>query len=123
MWKQSERINIKNGKMNIASFSFQTLDWSSMPREEHKGETGIAYWQIKMMNDIRVRMVEYSPGYKADHWCKKGHVLHCIEGEMETKLEDGRIMKLTAGMTYFVGDNNEAHQSSTSAGCKLFIVD
>lgn len=109
--------------MNIPSFSFQTLDWSSVPKEEHKGETGVAYWQIKMMNDIRVRMVEYSPGYKSDHWCNKGHVLHCLEGEMYTKLKDGRMMKLTAGMTYFVGDNNEAHQSSTLTGCKLFIVD
>lgn len=109
--------------MNIPSFSFQTLDWSSVPKEEHKGETGLAYWQIKMMNEIRIRMVEYSPGYKSDHWCNKGHVLHCLEGEMYTKLKDGRMMKLTAGMTYFVGDNNEAHQSSTLTGCKLFIVD
>lgn len=109
--------------MTIASFSFETSDWQNIPTEEHKGETGIAYWRIKMMNNIRVRMVEYSPGYKADHWCRKGHVLHCLEGEMDTELEDGRIMKLKTGMTYFVGDNNEAHRSSTATGCKLFIVD
>ena len=76
-----------------------------------------------MMNDIRVRKVEYSAGYKADHWCNKGHVLHCLVGEMDTELADGRIIKLSAGMTYFVGDNNEAHRSSTLTGCKLFIVD
>jgi hypothetical protein len=76
-----------------------------------------------MVNDIRVRMVEYSPGYKADHWCSKGHILFCMDGEMNTNLADGRIMKLTKGMCYFVGDNNEAHQSSTETGCKLFIVD
>ena len=76
-----------------------------------------------MLNDIRVRLVEYSPGYKADHWCKKGHVLYCFVGEMETELENVTIMKLTDGMCYFVGDNNEAHRSSTKAGCKLFIVD
>lgn len=109
--------------MNIASFPFETSDWLNIPKEERKGETGIAWWRVKMMNNIRVRMVEYSPGYKADHWCKKGHVLHCLEGEMDTELEDGRIMKLKAGMTYFVGDNNEAHRSSTATGCKLFIVD
>lgn len=109
--------------MTIASFPFETSDWLTIPKEERKGETGTACWRVKMMNNIRVRMVEYSPGYKADHWCKKGHVLHCIEGEMETELEDGRVMKLTAGMTYFVGDNNEAHRSSTAVGCKLFIVD
>jgi quercetin dioxygenase-like cupin family protein len=109
--------------MNISSFPFQTLNWSSIPKEEHKGETGMAYWQIQMMNDIRVRMVEYTPGYKADHWCSKGHIFLCAEGELETELEDGRVFKLTKGMCYFVGDNCEAHRSSTKTGCKLFIVD
>ncbi|WP_276502687.1 DHCW motif cupin fold protein [Terrimonas pollutisoli] len=109
--------------MNIQSFPFQTFDWSSIPKEEHAGETGVAYWQVKMLNNIRIRLVEYSPGYKADHWCKKGHVLYCFDGEMQTELEDGRVMKLTAGMCYLVGDNNESHRSSTIDGCKLFIVD
>ena len=109
--------------MKIASFPFQTFNWSSAPKTEHKGETGMAYWQTQKLNDIRVRLVEYSPGYKADHWCKKGHVLYCFEGEMETELEDGRIMPLTEGMCYLVGDNNEAHRSSTKTGCRLFIVD
>lgn len=109
--------------MNISSFPFQTLDWSAIPREEHKGETGMAYWQVQKVNDIRVRMVEYSPGYKADHWCSKGHIILCLEGEMYSELDDGRVTKLTKGMCYFVGDNNEAHRSTTATGCKLFIVD
>ena len=109
--------------MNLSSFPFETIDWSAIPREDHKGETGIAFWQTKMMNNIRVRKVEYSAGYKADHWCNKGHVLLCLEGEMTTELEDGRAMQLKEGMYYFVGDNNEAHRSSTEDGCKLFIVD
>ena len=109
--------------MNIESFSFRTLDWSSVPREEHKGERGIAYWQTQMVNNIRVRRVEYSPGYKADHWCSKGHVLFCMEGTMNTELADGRIMQLSRDMCYFVGDNNEAHRSFTDTGCQLFIVD
>jgi len=109
--------------MNIAPLAFQTLDWSSVPSEEHKGETGVAYWQVQMVTGIRVRLVEYSPGYKADHWCNKGHILYCIEGEMDTELKDGRIMRLSQGMSYFVGDNCEAHRSSTQSGCQLFIVD
>jgi quercetin dioxygenase-like cupin family protein len=109
--------------MNIPSFPFQILVWSSVSREEHKGETGIAYWQTKMIDNIRVRRVEYSPGYKADHWCNKGHIIFCLEGAMNTELADGRIMKLDAGMCYFVGDNNEAHRSFTDTGCQLFIVD
>jgi len=109
--------------MHLPSFPFQTLDWSSVPKEEHRGETGMAYWQVQKMNDIRVRMVEYSAGYKADHWCSKGHIILCLEGEMNTELKDGRIMQLTKGMCYFVGDENEAHQTFTVSGCKLFIVD
>lgn len=109
--------------MKISSFDFQTLDWSSVPKEEHKGETGIAYWQTSMVNDIRVRLVNYSPGYKADHWCSKGHIIYCVEGEMDTELKDGRVMRLSKGMCYFVGDNSEAHLTSSVNGCKLFIVD
>ncbi|MFI5128476.1 MAG: DHCW motif cupin fold protein [Chitinophagales bacterium] len=109
--------------MVIASFPFQTIDWTSIPREEHKGETGIAYWQTQMVNDIRVRRVEYSAGYKADHWCSKGHILFCMEGTMNTELADGRTLQLSKNMCYFVGDNNEAHRSFTDTGCQLFIVD
>ena len=109
--------------MIIESFPFQTLDWTSIPKEEHKGETGIAIWQTQMVNDIRVRMVEYSAGYKADYWCSKGHIIYCIEGEMVTELEDGQKMKLSEGMTYFVGDESDAHRTSSEKGCKLFIVD
>lgn len=109
--------------MLLNSFPFQTLDWSSVPKEEHKGETGVAYWQVFMMGDIRIRKVEYSAGYKADHWCSKGHIILCTEGEMDTELDDGRIMKLTKGMTYFVGDNCESHRTSSKDGCRLFIVD
>ena len=109
--------------MKIASFPFATLDWSTVPKEEHKGETGTAYWQVKHVNDIRVRMVEYSANYLADHWCSKGHIILCTEGEMDTELQDGSIFTLSIGMCYFVGDNCEAHRSSSKNGCKLFIVD
>lgn len=109
--------------MELAAFPFQTLDWSSIPKDEHKGETGSAWWQVFQMNNIRVRMVEYSANYKADHWCSKGHIIFCIKGQMDTLLEDGRVFTLSAGMTYHVGDNCEAHQSSTKEGCLLFIVD
>jgi hypothetical protein len=109
--------------MNIPAFPFQTLDWSTIPKEEHTGETGTAYWQTIFIGTIRVRMVEYSPGYKADHWCKKGHIIFCYEGQMQTELEDGRTFQLQQGMTYQVGDDCEAHRSFTESGCRLFIVD
>ena len=117
------RNGIKPQKLKIASFPFQAIDWTMVPKTEHKGETGSAFWQVQQVNDIRVRLVEYTAGYKADHWCSKGHIILCLEGEMDTELDDGRIMKLTAGMTYSVGDDCEAHRTSTKNGCKLFIVD
>ena len=109
--------------MEIKQFPFQTLDWSAIPKEEHKGITGTATWRFFFMGDIRIRMVEYSPGYFADHWCKKGHIIYCIAGEMITELEDGREFSLTQGMTYHVGDDCEAHRSRSANGCSLFIVD
>jgi quercetin dioxygenase-like cupin family protein len=109
--------------MQIPSFPFQTLNWVSIPKEEHTGTTGVAYWQVFNIGDIRVRLVEYSANYLADHWCSKGHIIFCIEGTMETELQDGRKFLLEKGMTYHVGDNCEAHRSTSVNGCKLFIVD
>lgn len=113
--------------MKIDTFAFGTTNWNEIKKIEHPGETGVAYWRTQFFgiesNQIRVRMVEYSPGYLADHWCQKGHILFCLEGELETTLEDGRKFVLTAGMSYQVGDNAEAHQSRTATGAKLFIVD
>ena len=68
-------------------------------------------------------MVEYTPGYKADHWCTKGHIILVLEGELITKLQDGREVVLTLGMSYQVQDGGEAHRSETITGAKLFIVD
>jgi len=113
--------------MKMEAFAFGITDWTQIEQTEHKGETGTAYWKTRFVGEgesrIRVRMVEYTPGYLADHWCRKGHVLLCLEGELETTLEDGRKFSLTPGMTYQVGDNAEAHQSYSKAGAKLFIVD
>jgi len=113
--------------MNIEAFAFGTTNWGEVEKTEHPGETGMAYWRTQFFghkpNQIRVRMVEYTPGYLADHWCSKGHVLFCLEGELETLLADGRKFTLTAGMSYQVGDNAEPHQSRTTTGAKLFIVD
>lgn len=75
------------------------------------------------MGDIRIRMVEYSAGYQADHWCNKGHVIYCIFGEMITELEGGRHFTLSLGMTYQVGDNSNAHRRRSVNGCTLFVVD
>ena len=109
--------------MEMQDISFCTTDWSQIERTEHKGESGLAYWRTQMFGSIRVRMIEYTPGYIADHWCSKGHVLLCLEGELYTELKDGRKFILKTGMSYQVADNAEPHRSYTATGAKLFIVD
>ena len=109
--------------MDMKNIPFGTTNWCDIVATEHPGETGMAYWHTQLLNDIRVRLVEYTPGYLADHWCKKGHILFCLEGELYTELADGRQFVLTPGMSYQVADNAEPHRSSTQTGVKLFIVD
>lgn len=109
--------------MKISNIPFGITDWSTIERTEHIGESGVAYWRTQNFGNIRVRFVEYTPGYLADHWCVKGHILLCIEGELHTELKDGRKFVLTAGMSYQVADSAEPHRSSTTSGAKLFIVD
>ncbi|BBB68054.1 hypothetical protein UNDYM_3801 [Undibacterium sp. YM2] len=109
--------------MKITDIPFGTTDWSAIEKTEHPGITGKAYWRTCKFGDIRVRMIEYTAGYLADHWCSKGHILLCLEGEMQTELDDGRVLTLKAGMSYQVADGAEAHRSSTATGATLFIVD
>jgi quercetin dioxygenase-like cupin family protein len=109
--------------MEMSGVPFGTTDWSAVTRTAHRGETGMAYWRTLHFGDIRVRMVDYTPGYLADHWCVKGHIILCLEGELHTELEDGRKFVLKPGMSYQVADNAEAHRSFAPAGAKLFVVD
>jgi hypothetical protein len=109
--------------MQLTDIPFGTTDWSTVEPTEHAGKTGVARWRTQHFGTIRVRMVEYSAGYRADHWCKKGHILLCVAGELETELADGRRFRLEPGMSYQVADGAEPHRSSTQTGATLFIVD
>lgn len=109
--------------MKISELPFGTTDWSQIEPTEHAGESGTAFWRTCHFGPLRVRMVEYTPGYLADHWCVKGHILLCLEGELLTELEDGRTFTLKPGMSYQVADDAEPHRSQTAIGAKLFIVD
>lgn len=113
--------------MQMDMIPFGTTDWATVEATVHKGEAGKAVWRTRHFgpdeNQIRVRMVEYSAGYVSDHWCRKGHVLLCLDGELETTLEDGRRFVLKPGMSYQVADDAEAHRSQTSVGARLFVVD
>lgn len=102
---------------------FQNINWSNIPKTEHKGETGTAFWQTVQLPGLRIRMVEYTAGYLADHWCQKGHIVHCLEGEFVSESEDGQHSVLTQGMTYVVTDEMSSHRSATKNGVKLLIID
>ena len=110
--------------MEMSGIPLSITDWSKVEPTEHRGESGSAFWRTQQFGDIRVRMVEYTPGYLADHWCDRGHVLYVVEGELDTELRDGRKFKLLPGMSYQVSDlGDAAHRSSTRTGAKIFIVD
>ena len=107
----------------MSTIPFQTIDWSAVEKVDHKGETGTAIWQTIQFPGLRIRQVEYSPGYKADHWCQKGHVVHCLEGEMVSELRTGEHQLLSAGMMYVVSDDQSSHRSTSTHGVKLLIID
>ncbi len=109
--------------MKISGIPFGVTDWSQIEPVEYPGVAGIATWRTQEFSGMRVRMVEYSPGYLADHWCSKGHIVLVLEGEFESELADGRKFRLTRGMSYQVADHAEAHRSYTAQGVRLFIVD
>jgi len=105
------------------SIPFRTIDWSSVAKTEYRGESGTAWWQTIQLAGLRIRMVEYSTGYVADHWCQKGHIVHCLEGEFTTEQQNGESHTLKKGMTYVVSDNLSSHRSTTKEGAKVLIID
>jgi hypothetical protein len=109
--------------LKIDDVPFQTTDWSRVPSSKHPGDVGLATWRTLEVGNLRVRMVEYSPGYIADHWCERGHVLLVLDGELHTELADGRRVVLGPGTSYQVSDGAMAHRSSSPNGARLFIVD
>lgn len=109
--------------MKIADLPFGTVDWSAVESTTHAGTTGVARWRTRHFGDVRLRLLDYSAGYLADHWCSKGHFMFCLEGELETELADGRRFTLRPGMSYHVADGAEAHRSSTRVGARLYAVD
>ncbi len=107
----------------MSNIPFQTIDWTSIEKVEYKGATGAALWQTVQFEGLRVRLVQYSKGYLADHWCQKGHIVHCLEGAFISELSTGEQIKLTKGQTYIVSDELSSHRSVAANGVKLLIID
>jgi hypothetical protein len=106
-----------------STIEFETTDWSQVPVTEYAGETGMAYWRTVQYPGLRIRVVEYSPNFLGDHWCEKGHIMYCLEGEMTTELSDGRKFTLTKNVSYQVSDQRSLHRTQSTTGVKLFIID
>ncbi|MFC2164381.1 DHCW motif cupin fold protein [Acidobacteriota bacterium] len=110
--------------MDIESISFTMTDWSRVPQVEYKGETGTSFWRIFEQGNIRVRIVDYSPGFRSDHWCPRGHVLLVLEGELTIELKDGQVYIMPPGTSFQAADDDEnPHMAYTDKGAKVFIVD
>ncbi len=105
------------------NITFHSIDWTTIEKVEHRGESGMAYWRTVQLDGLRIRLVEYSAGYKADHWCQKGHIVYCLEGEFVSELSTGEEIKLAKGGMYVVSDNLSSHRSRTEGVVKLLIVD
>ncbi len=109
--------------MKPSEIPFQSIDWSVIPKVIYPGEKGTATWQTIQFEGLRVRIVEYTAGYLADHWCRKGHIVHCLEGEFVSEMETGESFTFTKGMTYVVSDELSSHRSVSEQGVKLLIID
>jgi hypothetical protein len=107
----------------MVNIPFQTINWDEVPKTTHAGVTGTAYWQTLQFEGLRVRVVEYTQGYLADHWCQKGHIVYCLEGDFTTELQSGEGFVLSKGMSYIVSDELSSHRSITQNGVKLLIID
>lgn len=121
--REKIRLLIEGKSMQNQNIPFQVISWEKTPKTEHTGERGMAHWQTMQFEGLRIRIVEYSKDYLADHWCQKGHIVHCLEGEFITEAQDGEKQVLTKGMTYVVSDGLSSHRSITKNGARLIIID
>jgi quercetin dioxygenase-like cupin family protein len=110
--------------MKIENVPFTVTDWEKLPAVEHKGETGTSFWRTFEAGNLRARIVDYSPEFRSDHWCPRGHVLYVLSGEVSIALKDGREFVLTAGMS-FQAENDAVHPhlAWSNSGARVFLVD
>lgn len=110
--------------MKIQDVPFTVTDWKGIKPEEHKGETGTSHWRVFQAGNVRARIVDYTPGFRSDHWCPRGHVFYVLQGEFGVEFKDGQKVLLRPGMSFQAGDDERnPHLGSTTTGAKVFIVD
>lgn len=109
--------------MNIENFLPLSFDWKNIPGEKINGENGFAMIKTQTLGSIKIRYVEYSTNYIADHWCDKGHIVYIIQGELMIEHKDNSIHSLISGMSYLIGDNTLSHKVKSTTGAKILIID
>ena len=120
----SVRLYLTQKTMYITEVPYTNINWDEVPITKHSGETGFAYRRIFETGNVRLRLVEYSPGYRADHWCCRGHVIHLLDGEIKFELKDGSMVSLIKGMSCCLSDSKSiAHKALTESGAFLLIID
>ncbi len=102
---------------------FQITTWDDVPTTVLNGTSGTATMRIQQLGDLRIRMIEYSANYLADHWCELGHLVFVLEGELINELKDGATTVMKAGSSYAVSDGLSSHRSRTVAPVRLLVVD
>lgn len=110
--------------MKIQGIPFVVINWNEIASTKHRGKSGKALWRTFEEGNIRVRMVDYPPGYVSDHWCSRGHVLLVLTGELSLELMDGRKFTLQSESSFQVEDDEaNPHRPTTELGASVFIVD
>jgi len=109
--------------MDLKDISPNLINWEKIETVELKGETGTSFMRIYEEGNIRLRMIEYSADYYADHWCTRGHIIHVIEGELIYEQKNGKTFSLIPGNSFQVGDNKDEHLVRTINGARVFLVD
>ena len=110
--------------MKMHNVPFTVIDWKAVDPVEYMGETGTSLWHVFEAGNIRARIVEYSPNYRSDHWCPRGHVFLVLEGEFGIELKDGRSFLLSPGVSFLAGDDEaNPHLGYSKRGARAFIVD
>jgi len=110
--------------MKIPATPFTMAKFAELPISIEAGSTGTSISRTKTTSDLRVRVVEYGPGYLADHWCDRGHVFYLLCGEVTVELKDGRSFPMKAGESFQVSDDGDSsHRVRTAIGGTAFIVD
>jgi mannose-6-phosphate isomerase class I len=110
--------------MKLKESLFHSIDWEMLQTEEHKGESGTSYWRIYETDDFRVRMIEYSPEFRLEHFCSKGHIILVVDGKLSLEIKNNGKIELEEGMSFLIGDSQKnSHLAFTKTGAKVFIVD